>query len=198
MEGSRFDAWTRRGVGAVGIAALAAFGIGGAGAKKRKSGKTPRKRKRKQADGPPLERNVFGCVDVGKPCRGESANCCSGICEGNRPAPGKPDASRCAAHHTNGCTPERGYCAVGAGGGALCCPSGTDVYCLQTTGNAGFCTDYAKFKAATDCHACTRDTECEALGYPPGSACIYVPDAGFCGGTCEATGDRGCAAPFVA
>ena len=31
---------------------------------------------------PKLVLNAYGCIDIGKPCRGKDAICCSAICQG--------------------------------------------------------------------------------------------------------------------
>src|SRR5687768_1169815 len=60
---------------------------------------------------PPLVFNQYGCIDVGRPCRGDSTNCCSGICQGTAPAAGQPDTSRCVAHDTGTCDQAKeGFC----------------------------------------------------------------------------------------
>lgn len=158
MDGSSFDTLTRlldapsarRGV-LPGIAALA-LGL---------SGKHPRvatARKRKQK----LKRNQFGCVDVGKPCRGKNGNCCSGVCDGKKPKQGKSDRSRCRARNVLGCAAGADSCTQG---NVFC---GTNGICLQTTGKAAFC------GAGNQCFDCEKDVDCEAL-YGPGAACTVCP-----------------------
>lgn len=111
--------------------------------------------------------NQFGCLNVGQKCRGNSANCCSGICQGKKPKKGQKDKSVCVAHDTGDCPPgltaeicggqENVFCTTGTG-----FPGGT---CLTTTGNAGYC------GADSDCRQCTRDADCRAeLG--PQAACV--------------------------
>jgi hypothetical protein len=161
------DASSRRGV-LQGLAAatlgLAAISLPGEaeGRKKRKNGKR-NKKKTKGANPPALQLNDFQCVDVGNACRGNSANCCSGICEDNAPQPGKPDTSVCVAHNVGECQAGQDSCTVVDG------TCGTDGVCLQTTGKASFCASAGKADAA--CSDCTRDPECEAL-FGDGAACV--------------------------
>jgi hypothetical protein len=172
MEGTRFDFLARTMAehsrrrlltglaGALGLAAVSVPG-GDAGKGKKKKSK--------------LKRNTFGCVDVGKPCRGNNANCCSGICNGKKPKKGKKDRSRCVAHHTGVCQPGLDAC---KGVDATC---GTGGICLETIGKASFCGD-----PDTDaCVACTRDADCEAL-LGAGAACVY------CAAVCPMTQGRVC------
>lgn len=58
------------------------------------AGKKATKKTRKK----PLRVNQFGCVNVGGQCRGNGANCCSGICDGEEAQKGAKDKSTCAAH----------------------------------------------------------------------------------------------------
>ncbi len=105
--------------------------------------------------------NEFGCVDVGKGCRGKDELCCSGICQGKAPKRGKRDRSKCVAHNTGGCLP---------GQETVATPCGTGGFCARTTGNAGFCL----MPATGICTNCRKDAECEAaLG--PGAACVLNP-----------------------
>lgn len=171
MEGTRFDLLART-VGGPSrrrvLAALAGtLGLAAGGVPGSEAGKHKKK--------PKLKRNAYGCVDVGKPCRGNSANCCSGICNGKKPKKGKKDRSRCVAHNTATCVPGLDAC---KGVDATC---GTGGICLETTGKASFCGD-----PDTDaCVACNRDTDCEAL-LGPGAACVY------CAVLCPMTQGRIC------
>jgi hypothetical protein len=115
-----------------------------------------------------IKRNAFGCVDVGKACRGKDANCCSGNCEGRKPKRGKKDKSRCVAHNTGSCLPENNAC---VDPGITSC--GTFGVCLRTTGKASFCAGLGI------CEVCARDPDCDAVT-GPGSACIDCPRNG-CG-----------------
>jgi hypothetical protein len=145
------DASSRRSIFAriagVAVAAVAVQMPGVAGARNKK--KTNKK----------LALNTFGCVDVGKACRGKDANCCSGICEGKKPKKGKKDKSRCVAHNMLDCEAEADSC----DSDVIAC--GTNGYCLQTTGQASFCLTGATF------FDCQKDTDCEP-DFGPGAACI--------------------------
>jgi hypothetical protein len=163
MDAPRFDRWTRsltntasrRSVlglagAALGLATTRLPGI--ATAKKKSNKKAPKK----------LTRNSFGCVDVGKACRGNSDNCCSGICDGKKPKRGKQDRSRCVAHHTSSCQATDDFCEGTVTG------CGTGGACARTTGQASFC---AMIGGSDACTSCRGDSDCEqALG--PGAACI--------------------------
>jgi hypothetical protein len=129
----------------------------------------------------PLRLNFYGCVDVGKACRGRNALCCSNICQGDAPKRGKRDKSKCVAHHVGGCTADQDSC---AGAAAFC---GTFGFCARTTGQASFCA--VALPGGFICMDCRTDADCEpALG--PGAAC------NVCAG-CSATADTLCAAPGV-
>jgi hypothetical protein len=174
VEGTRFDLLarmlgrrSRRNVLSGLAATLGLTVVGVPGGKAGNGGKHTKKSK--------LNRNAYGCVDVGKPCRGNSANCCSGLCNGKKPKKGKADRSRCVAHNTANCQPGLDAC---KGVDATC---GTGGICLATTGKASFCGD-----PDTDvCVACTRDTDCEAL-LGPGAACVS------CAAVCPITQGRIC------
>ena len=119
--------------------------------------------------------NAFGCLDVGKACGGKSGKCCSGICQGKKPKKGKKDKSKCVAHNTGGCTPERSTCVTG-NQSSLCGPQSV---CLATTGNAGFCAAGMSFSQEANCRPCSKDQDCEAAGFGQGSACVLI-NQGFC------------------
>jgi hypothetical protein len=148
----------------------AALGVGVAG---RFADRTTAKKKKK------LVFNQFGCVDVGGKCRGNSANCCSNVCEGKKPKKGKKDKSRCVAHNTGSCQPGQDSCL----GTAF--PCGTNGLCFQTTGLAAFCSD-----TGTNCFDCKKDTDCEPL-FGAGAACVV------CFGDCPQTGERECLRPHA-
>jgi hypothetical protein len=126
-----------------------------------------------------LKKNQFGCVDVGKACRGKAANCCSGICQGKKPKKGKQDTSRCVAHDAGSCQADQNTCASLA----ITCNGGGGS-CFQTTGKGAFCGDVTD----SDCRACNKDADCVAE-FGVGAACI------ICAGTCPLTQDRQCMAP---
>ena len=134
--------------------------------------------KRKNKKKVKLNRNQYGCVNVGGKCRGRDKNCCSGVCDGKKPGKGEKDTSRCKAHDTG----------VREGGGGGCraqdeslledVPCMTtagreDGLCWRTTGNAGHC------GFGTACVPCRKDRDCVgACG--AGAACIAKPNV--CGG----------------
>lgn len=137
-----------------------------AGAKGKKA-----KRKRK-----PLALNEFGCVSVGRACRGKDSVCCSGRCQGKKPGPGQRDRRRCVAHDTGGCSGSDRVCpsvpcttTIGHAGG-----------CTTTTGNAPYCADVVTNTP------CTRDVDCVPFCGP--LAACYVC-SGVAGGRCAGPGD---------
>lgn len=175
MDESRFDAITRilgisrsrrlalRSVAGVAVAAgLARLGPGGATAKNKKS-KHRRKWKK-------LQKNAFGCVNVGGACRGKDANCCSGICEGLPKYGSKKDTSRCVAHNELDC-------ALGADTCQALAPCGPGGSCYQTTGQSSFCAAFAF------CRDCQRDADCEpefGEGAACGAGCDFCPTGTVC------------------
>jgi hypothetical protein len=162
MDGSRFDRLTRSLAMAVSrralLASLSALGLsvipfpGAVDARKR--------RKRKP------EPNKYGCLDVGKACRGNDNKCCSGICKGKKPKKGERDKSSCVGHDADGCQAGQDVC---AGAYASCGGGGPGVGCYRTTGKASFCA------LGTACQACRNDADCEELGYGKGAACLVCP-----------------------
>jgi hypothetical protein len=120
------------------------------------------KHKTKGAKG--LRRNAFGCVATGKACRGNDANCCSGICQGKKPKKGKEDTSKCVAHNVLECQAGQDSCP----GEPI--PCGAAGACTITTGKASFCSAAGD----GDCVACRTDADCEA-SRGPGAACIVCP-----------------------
>jgi hypothetical protein len=149
---------TRRGLGAVFVALVVPSG----------SDTSAKKGKKK------LKRNKYGCVNVGGKCRGKDKNCCSGRCQGKKPAKGKPDKSRCVAHDTGTLVEGEGGCrgvaddSCGPGDDFCTTTTGEDGRCWLTTGNAG------SYGVISDCVPCSKDTECiDACG--EGAACIACP-----------------------
>jgi hypothetical protein len=161
------DASSRRGH----LAGLVAGALGLAAA--RIPASVHAKKKRKNTKAKKLKRNAFGCVDVGGQCRGNSANCCSGICEGEKPKKGKKDSSTCLAHNAGSCQAGQDSCS----GVRISC--GVDAVCLQTTGKSSFC------GAGSACTECTRDADCEET-FGAGAACVV------CARDCAATGGTLC------
>ena len=145
---------------------LIAAGTGLASIHHVQTGAKTRKRRLRRNAAPRL--NAYGCLDVGRPCRGNDTLCCSGICQGMAPRSQRRDRSRCAAHHTGGCQLAQDIC-IGPGPA----PCGTDGSCVRTTGNAPFC-----FTGPGDCTGCARDPDCEPQ-FGPGAACIVCE--GDCG-----------------
>lgn len=137
-----------------------------------------KKKHKKHKKNKKLKKNAFGCVDFGNACKGNDDNCCSGICDGKKPKKGKKDKSKCVAHNEGRCEPGFDAC---LGVEAEC---GTAGFCFQTTGKAGFCAT-----GTGVCSDCARDTDCEALGAPPGSACVVCQIA------CPETGGTVCFPP---
>jgi hypothetical protein len=138
------------------------------------------KRKRKSRS-KPLRFNTYGCVDVGKPCRGRNEYCCSNICEGPNPKRGKRDKSKCVAHHVGGCTADQDSCAAGP---FFCNFFG---YCMRSTGKASFCA--FGLPGGAICMDCRTDADCEPV-FGRGAACSVCPG-------CSATSDTYCVAPGV-
>ena len=124
----------------------------------------------------PLTRNAYGCVNVGKPCRGKDNACCSGICEGEKPKKGKKDKSRCVAHDTSGCPPGQSSCEPGVPDS--CTTSVGDAgLCETTTGKAGYCS------GELNCRRCRRDWDCQGE-FGVLAACVVCatcPDGTACG-----------------
>jgi hypothetical protein len=131
-----------------------------------------KKKKRKQK----LKRNEYGCVDVGQPCRGNSANCCSGHCEGPEPKKGKKDISICVSHHVEECKAGDDVCL------RIRTVCGLNGLCFRTTGNASFC------GAKGACEACNTDADCEG-SFGAGAACAV------CAVDCEKTAGTRCVPP---
>jgi hypothetical protein len=181
-----------RGLAGIGL------GLGGlrladtAEAKKQRKGKKKKAKKKqpkKRADTQPAF-NEFGCLDIGQPCRGDSALCCSGVCQGAAP-PGAPDTSTCVAHHTGVCKKGATTCEVGTLVG--CVADDDTSICFRTTGNAAFCGS-AVLDINTYCRVCAKDRDCEAE-YGPGAACVVLD--GICAGFCSLTGLTACLPPAV-
>lgn len=165
MERSRFDQLTRQIAGvsssrgfkpaiggrrsllaAVVVAVATGVGTGGVDAGKRR-----KQKKRKKA-----RPNEFGCLDVGKPCQNEE-QCCSGVCEG------KKGKRTCRAHDTGTCQQD---------GQLVPCNNRSNCGCFRTTASSDVC---AELFPPSACAECRRDADCEALGFPPGSACGLAP-----------------------
>jgi hypothetical protein len=160
MDGEHFDALaraltgnaSRRGILGGGLAAL------GLGTLRPVVGTARKKRRRK------LQRNAFGCVNVGGKCRGNDDNCCSGICDGKKPKRGEKDRSRCAGHDASTCQAGQDTCA----GTFFPCPNSRSPFarCVITTGNAPYCA------GDVFCRSCARDADCPLEEFETGAACI--------------------------
>jgi hypothetical protein len=136
-----------------------------------------------------LTRNDFGCVDVGGACLGNSANCCSGICDGRKPRKGRKDTSVCVGHDDAGiCSADSDSCIPGQD--VLCGADNDNCFCVKTTGSAGFCGDFTAF-SDTNCRDCTKDADCQ-IDLGPGAACVVL--GGTCSEECPDTG-RACVLP---
>lgn len=133
------------------------------------------------------KKNEFGCLDVGKKCNGKNNKCCSGICNGKRPKKKKKDKSKCAAHDTGACTPERDFCVAGQ----ISASCGTNGLCVETTGNASFCASGQGISQELNCRVCSTDKDCEAQGFPLGSACVIFTGGTFCFGVSDCAGVNG-------
>jgi hypothetical protein len=194
------DKVSRRGVLAGLVSGLLAalplaLGVDDTEAKKKRGKKKKKKTKQPLPSPlPPPALNVYGCVDAGQACRGDSALCCSGICQGAPPQPGQADTSVCVAHKSGICYADSNSCTLAA---AVRCdpsdPNNTSCICTLTTGNAGFCADFTNaFPPSATCRFCSVDTDCHAE-FGPGAACIVL--GGHCTAHCAATGRTACMPP---
>lgn len=172
MDGSGFDALIQSVLGTRrsllgGVAALAAgwLGLGDIAAKRK--GKNKKKKKAKP--------NAFGCLEVGDPCK-NADQCCSGICDG------KKGKKRCRAHDTGTCQQDLpGICSDPPT--IATCNNSDTCLCLTSTANSNFCGQ----TGAPVCAECQKDADCEALGLPPGSACLPT-EGTLCADQCPETG----------
>jgi hypothetical protein len=154
------------------------------------------KRKNKKSKKKKLRLNQFECVNQGGACRGNNANCCSGVCDGKKPKKGEVDRSTCVGHNEGGCTAERNACIQTADNNSgNCNAANPQAFCVVTTGNASFCSNFAGSSEQGNCRACRRDTDCTAEGFPSGTACVQVNTTGRCSQICAATGNRVCLPP---
>ena len=135
-----------------------------------------KERKKDRKRQPVLQRNSFGCVDVGKPCKGNDDNCCSGVCAGKKPKKGKKDTSRCVAHDENSCLAGQNAVECGGAASVACTTSfGADGTCVITTGKAPYC------GTGGVCLLCTKDEDCLEV-CQQGAACVP------CAAECPQTG----------
>ena len=104
------------------------------------------------------------CRKVGDECR-RAGQCCSGVCKG-------PDGKKtCRAHNVGTCTPDQDTCKQFD----ATCNGRTDCFCRITTGGASFCSGLGSKSGA-----CERDADCEARGFPAGSACVRRTSTSGC------------------
>jgi hypothetical protein len=200
MAGHDFDNLTRslgavlsrRGLGLAlagsGIAALIGWSRAGfeAEAKKRRKNKNKSKKKRKgtQRGTPPLPLpppNQAVCLDDGQPCQGDSARCCSGVCD--------LFTSTCVPRHSSICTPDTDTCQMTDD--VLCHPTNPKCSCVVTIANAGFC-GFFNTPANQSCRVCAKDADCQAE-FGPDAACVVF--GGLCADFCPATGGTACVPP---
>jgi hypothetical protein len=160
MDPSHFDRATKQLVrAATRRQALASLGAGVC-AFVLPTGASARKRRKKK---PTVNR--FGCLNVGRPCRGNDRQCCSGICRGKTPKPGEKDKSRCVPHDTGGCRAGQSRTVCGGLDEACTSKTGETGRCETTTGNAGYC------EVTGSCFPCKRDADCRPFCGPQ-AACI--------------------------
>jgi hypothetical protein len=100
--------------------------------------------------------NEFGCLEVGDRCTSED-DCCSRVCEG------KKGKRTCQAHDAGTCKQD---------GQLVPCNNRTDCGCFRTTAGSDICSELF---GPSECADCQRDADCEALGFPPGTACGLSP-----------------------
>jgi hypothetical protein len=150
---------------------LASAGLGLGIARWQPTAEAKKKHKHKHKAKKPKP-TAFGCLDVGKSCK-SADQCCSGICGG------KKGKKRCRAHGAGTCVQgSPGVCDPQNPTIALC--NNDECLCVRTTGGSNYCAN-GNFNQCSDC---TKDADCEALGLPPGSACIPFSE-GACAGPCE-------------
>lgn len=160
--------------------------------KHKKRNKDERKSKHKKAVQVAPQPNEFGCLSVGQPCGGDSTLCCSSICEGAAPKKGKRDTRVCAAHGQGTCDQTApGICEAKDPNQVLC--NDSTGACFTTTAGSNFCAELTGEHSG--CADCRRDADCEALGFPPGTACAIVSGRN-CVSPCQ--GKLACMAPSSA
>jgi hypothetical protein len=122
--------------------------------------------------------NAFGCLSVGNACR-SAEQCCSGICE----------RKKCRLHGAGTCDQKaQDFCAVSEPDVAqTLCDGSQSCVCVRTTAGSHFCGG-----PTSACADCQTDSNCEALGFPTGSACAPFTE-GRCAGACEH--DTACLVP---
>lgn len=160
---------------------LASLGLGLGAVRLPEVASARKKRKHKKRKGTKAKPNAFGCLEVGNACQSEE-QCCSGICAG------KKGKRTCRAHDTGTCDQTiQAFCAPDNPTISLC--NSASCVCVRTTAGSNFCTS----TQGAQCADCTKDADCEALGFLPGSACLPWSE-GQCAGDCGETG-MACAVP---
>ena len=174
MDRQRFDNLTRAVSALLSRRTLAgALAFGALGLPQITDAKKRRHKRKKKID-----RNEFGCVDVGKRCA-KNKQCCSSICKG------KHGKKTCRAHDASTC--QAGQLNVNCGGVDVDCTNGdgNPGICNTTTGNAPYCA--SSYYAV----ACRMDADCQPF-CGPRAACLtcgyYSP-----GPTCA--GPEACSGP---
>jgi hypothetical protein len=169
MNEPRFDRWARAlSDPASRRQTIVASLLGGLALLRGGDGAMAKKKRRKKKK---IKRNAFGCVNVGKTCR-NSGQCCSGICQG------KKGKRKCRAHDVGTCAQDGSGVCTAPNPALLTCNNSDSCFCLRTTAGSSACAQQFV------CADCQRDADCEALGFPPGSACAPV-SSGNCAGACE-------------
>jgi hypothetical protein len=151
---------------------LAGAGLGLGGLQLAPVANAKKKHKHKKRK-PKAKPNEFGCLEIGDACS-NADQCCSGLCEG------KKGKKRCQAHNVGGCSLDRSRCFNPA-----VSPCSATATCLTTTGNAPFCAENTGSSLEANCQICSKDKDCEALGFGAGSACVIFRIEGACTFGCE-------------
>ncbi len=161
--------------------ALAGLGLGLGAAHLPDLAAARKKRKHRTRKGKP---NEFGCLSVGQRCT-KADQCCSDICQG------KKGKKSCRARGSGTCDQQAlAFCEVTDSQPAIC--NGNDnCRCFRTTAGSSFCADSTGSNNPGFCVDCTKDADCAALGFPPGSACLPLSN-----GNCALFGcEMGCLVP---
>lgn len=149
------------------VRSLGAMGLGLGAIRLTRSADAKKKRRRKKRKRiPNAKPNFYGCAEVGDACA-TANDCCSGVCEG------KKDKKTCQVHGAGTCDQETdGYCQA-EDPEQTACNDVPGCFCWRTTAGSQFCDDF-NGESGTDCANCRKDADCEALGFPTGSACAPV------------------------
>jgi hypothetical protein len=153
---------------------LAGAGLGLGAVRLPSTADAKKKRKHKKRR-PKAKPNEYGCLEVGNPCK-NADQCCSGICTG------KKGKRTCRAHDTGTC--QQGLTGICSDPPTIAfCNNSDTCLCLTSTANSNFCGQTGQVL----CTDCQKDADCEALGLPPGSACLPT-EGGLCADQCPETG----------